>query len=140
MANDTEKTLTTRSALAKPRGTAPSRKRPKYSGIELFIVGKHENDTWDFYGVFTRRDRAVRACKTSQYFYFKGKLNEQLPDTPTEVELVYPRRERNSLKHLPKTYKEIDVSKIVNPHILSPPVDTMNETYNIPRKDINTVE
>lgn len=111
-------------------------KRPKYTGIELFIVGKHEGDTWDFYGVFTRRVRAIRACKDSQYFFFKGKLNEEIPDTPTEVELVYPRRERNLGKYIPKTYKEIDVSKIVNPHILSPPIDTVTESNEPSRSEI----
>lgn len=55
-----------------------------------WIVGKHcEIFGWHFQGIFDCEQKAVDACVTDQYFVGPCRMNETLPDEPTEWEGVY---------------------------------------------------
>ena len=64
---------------------------------ELWICGQlkgkwsPKGSKWEFQGVFSKRSKAVKACKNSNYFIYPVCLNQEYPMTsilPTDFE--YP--------------------------------------------------
>ena len=50
---------------------------------ELWVVGKMVDDTqnsWEFGGVFTTKQKAIAACHTDQYFIAPAELDVVWPD------------------------------------------------------------
>jgi hypothetical protein len=78
-------------------GKKPSNKRPKPPKgqnakiefiVALWIVGKWILDTpagpiWSFQGVFDDKEKAIKACKETNWFIGPAPLNEELPDEKT---------------------------------------------------------
>ena len=49
---------------------------------------------WEFQGVFSTEDKAVRACRNENYFIYPCTLDEELPDERfAPMETRYPLRE-----------------------------------------------
>jgi hypothetical protein len=70
---------------------------------ELWICGQlkgkwsPKGSKWEFQGVFSKRSKAVKACKNSNYFIYPVCLNEEYPLTsvlPTDFE--YPFSDKTS--------------------------------------------
>lgn len=46
---------------------------------------------WDFQGIFDSEEKAVKACKTKNYFVAPVLLNEEIPEESTEFpDSYYP--------------------------------------------------
>lgn len=70
--------------------------------MQLFLVGRlyhYSGDkdevkgAWEFQGVFTSEELAVKACRTDLYFIWKEKLNVILPHETIDSECRYPLHE-----------------------------------------------
>ena len=60
---------------------------------KLWIVGKwwYENAKWEFFGVFSTREKALLACRDKDYFIGSAILDESLPEEPVEwPDFCYP--------------------------------------------------
>ena len=62
--------------------------------VGQYRSGKFPDIIWEFQGLFTNEDLAIKACKNSNYFYHKVKVNEELPEETFEFpEVIYPLRD-----------------------------------------------
>lgn len=54
--------------------------------MKLWIVGKalpdHDEQRWEFCGVFSTKELAEKACLSESYFVGPATLDEQLPEAP----------------------------------------------------------
>lgn len=60
------------------------------------LIGKWSKtgSVWAFQGIFTTKQKAINACRTSKYFIYPVQLDEELP-----VESVMPERYEYPLAH-----------------------------------------
>jgi len=65
---------------------------------QLYVVGQNKGRSekegkviWEFQGIFDDENKAIKACKLSNYFYFPIELNKELPDeTFVAPNVIYP--------------------------------------------------
>ena len=64
--------------------------------MKLWICGQYREGElgkaiWDFQGVFSSKENAIKACKNPNYFVAPAILDKELPSEPTEwPDVIYP--------------------------------------------------
>lgn len=64
--------------------------------MKFWICGQYRsgdplNTVWDFQGIFSTKEKAIKACLSRNYFIVSAKLDEEIPDeTKTWPGVKYP--------------------------------------------------
>jgi len=69
--------------------------REKIRGIRnlnLYLCGQYRpGNPWEFQGVFSSEQKAIKACRNENYFYAPIELDKEIPDQTEEMpEVIYP--------------------------------------------------
>lgn len=64
--------------------------------MTLWLVGQYRESAqagvvWDFQGVFSSKEKAVAACRTSSYFVVSVEVDEEAPEEIKPWRVHYPR-------------------------------------------------